>query len=236
MRTACPFIWCSDMKRSISLALALILAFSLASCAKEPEKKPEDTTKPYFSYDDLGIVSDSRFEDSQLFTLPHAEGSATLESEYAATYYGDGTLEIASFGAADVQKYENGVAPFGIKVGDSLESFIEAYKLDSGFAAFGVSGGYFQEFSRDKEIDIPAGGQGNIYVGYGKDIDGEWAFMDYSMLTLCIEGKMMMVGTDYYPVVLFCCSADDTGTITSMVEIRGEVKNVMKFLKGGYTE
>ena len=224
------------MKRPVSLILAILLVFSLASCNKDSEKEPDETTKPYFSYDDLGIESTSRFAESDLFTLFHADGSATLESEYAATYYEDGSLEIASFGAAEVQKYESGVAPFGIKVGDSLEGFIEAYKLDTGFAAYGVSGGYFQEFSRDKGVEIPEGGQGNIYVGYAKDRDGKWAFMDYSMLTLCIEGKMMMVGTDNYPVVLFCCSADNTGTIVSMVEIRGEVNNVMKFLKGGYTE
>ena len=223
------------MKRALSFILAVILAASLASCSGG-KKEPEETTKPYLSYDDLGIESTVRYTDSDLFTLPHADGNATLESEYAATYYGDGSLEIASFGAADVQKYESGVAPFGIKVGDSFDSFIEAYKLDTGFAAYGVSGGYFQEFSRDRGVEIPAGGHGNIYVGYAKDRDGKWAFMDYSMLTLCIEGKMMMVGTDNYPVVLFCCSADDTGTIVSMVEIRGEVNNVMKFLKGGYTE
>ena len=56
------------------------------------------------------------------------------------------------------------------------------------------------------------------------------------MLTLCIEGKMAMVGTSNYPVMLFCCTADDTGTIISMVLIRGEVNNVMKFLAGGYIE
>ena len=75
------------------------------------------------------------------------------------------------------------------------------------------------------------GGQGGcIYFGYALDGMGNWAFMDYTMLTALIQGQLVIDGaSEAYNVVIYSCIVDDDLNVTQITALYGDFSIVMQY-------
>ena len=219
------------MNRALSLVLALILLFSVTSCAPDPDSNGEDTQKNVQNYDELEYKSTDRFTIDEILTFTHSEGSYLAEENSIIAMYGESEGGVIPFGEIDYSKtFTEMKCPFGVAVGDSLSDVEKKFSLDTGYAAYVKKGGSFQMYDSEKTPDITDGQGGCIYFGYALDGMGNWAFMDYTMLTALIRGQLVIDGaTEAYNVVLYSCIVDDSLKVTQITALYGEFSTVMKY-------
>ncbi len=221
------------MKKVFSVILTVIMTLSLFSCSNDAESEniPPDNNGIETKPGSFEGVSSDRFSDVELLTFEHEEGTVELENGYMAMFSSDSSLKITTFDSEDGESYNEGKAPFGIKIGDNGDAFVKAFSVDGGFAIFVDSSGAYHSFSNGETVDVPEGAKGYIYLGYGKEA-GKWAFMDHEMLKSVIMGKALMMGTDEFPVILFSCILDENEKIVEMYEFYGEINTVMAYIAG----
>ena len=229
------------MKKIIALIMCAVLLFSLAACKGTTSGEPKDTTdkketedsKNVQNYDELEYKSDARFTDEELLTFKNGGNDFMAEKGYVISILEDSFGVSFKFGEKDAKPYSAVATPFGATVGDSLDKLVEKHALDTGFAAYVKKGGAFVMYDEKKEIDITDGNGGCIYFGYAKDGNGNWAFMDYYMLTQVIEGKLIVKGNEGdYDVVVYSCIVNNDKNVTKITQLYGEINAVMAQIAG----
>ena len=219
------------MKRALSLVLSLILLISVTSCAKNPDSKETDTQKNVQNYDDLEYKSTDRFTLDEILTFTHSDGKYLCDVNSIITMNGESEGGVIPFGEIDYSEtFTEMKSPFDVSLGESLSSLENKFSLDTGYAAYVKKGGAFQMYDSEKDPDITGGQGGCIYFGYALDGMGNWAFMDYTMLTALIQGQLVIDGaSEAYNVVIYSCIVDDDLNVTQITALYGDFSIVMQY-------
>ena len=239
MKTDFLFTLLSDMKRFIALFLALLMLclVSLSSCFggdgewldSYEEENDSETEKQFQSFDELEHKSDDKFALDEIITFTHSGGKTPIEKNSIFFIGDNGDGGIRPFKSLDTLiEYKNISGPFGVDIGDSITDVAESLSIDTGYAALVKIGGSYHMYDEKEGIDMSGGKGGCLYLGYAQDPSGEWAFMDYEMLTATLRGQLIIKGaTEDYNVVVVSCTVDANQNLKHLSILYGELNAVM---------
>ena len=240
MKTVFPFISLSDMKRALSFVLLfaiLIFSTSCASDKKEDDNTAAETTAVSINdviqqFNEMNYISEKRFELEDILTFSHSEGEYLLERNSIFAIYEESQGGIIPFLEYDYKETFEGIStPFGVKIGDSMQTLIDRFGLETGFAAYVEQGGGLQLYESEKGIDLPKGGA--IYFGYGKDQKGDWAFFDYVILSATMAGQLVISNsnaTSSYDAVIYGCIVDEQNNVKQITVLYGDISAIMAYI------
>lgn len=220
------------MKRFTAILLALLLIVSLSSCKTQGGTTGStDTT----GKSETAALSDKRFSDSEILAFTHSDGTLVLEPEHFVCILPDGSGEATDF-SPDVdysEKFKDLVTPYGVTVGENVNTLVEKVGLETGFAAYVEKGAAFQRFDTKKGIDIKGKDGGCIYFGFARDkeANGKWAFAEYGVLTQILQGKVVIdTQRTEFDLVISYAIFDGDGKIQQFVTIYGDINLVMSLI------